>query len=414
MKYMFLSKNCARAGGSDCDCYAERGCDTITSSMSNKLSRIVNHPIFRVILSYVFIFITVALFVWLKLTVLEGLSRETPYLFILFSVFISAFYGGFGPGVAATLSSIIAIFYYFLPPYNQFELLYTEDFEIIITYIMVGFAFSWLLDQQRQIKTVLEAVVKKRTEQLQLTNEELQRSNQELQDFAYIASHDLQEPLRKILAFGDRLEAKYGAELSDEALNYLKRMQSSAKRMKQLVESLLMFARVANTDIPIKKVSLNAVVSGVISDMEIRIEEQRAEIIVENLPEIEGNPTQLSQVFQNLISNSLKFKHRQREPIVEISSEVVEVTNNNGDNLRKYCKISITDNGIGIPPEYQEKIFNIFQRLHGRSKYEGTGIGLAVVRRIVERHDGKISVSSIEGEGTSFEIMLPLTQIRKK
>gem|GEM_PF-3618128 len=382
--------------------------------MSNKFKKIINHPAFRIILSYVFIFITVALFVWLKLTVLEGLSRETPYLFILFSVFISAFYGGFGPGVAATLSSIIAIFYYFLPPYNQFELLYTEDFEIIITYIMVGFVFSWLLDQQRQIKTMLEAVVRKRTEQLQLTNEELQRSNQELQDFAYIASHDLQEPLRKILAFGDRLEAKHGTELSDEARNYLKRMQSSANRMKQLVESLLTFARVANTDIPVKKVPLNAVVSGVISDMEIRIEEQRAEILVEDLPEVEGNPTQLSQVFQNLLSNSLKFKHQERDPIVEISSEMVEITNNNGNEPRKYCKISLTDNGIGIPPEYQEKIFNIFQRLHGRSKYEGTGIGLAVVRRIIERHDGKIRVSSIEGEGTSFEIMLPLTQIRKK
>lgn len=378
--------------------------------MKNTLKKLFLHPVARWLFSYSFMLLTVALFVWLKLTVLSGLSRETPYLFILFSVFISAFYGGFGPGVAATLISMTSIYYYFLPPYYQFDLVYTEDFEVIITYIMVGFAFSWLLDQQRQYKVDLEAKVERRTQQLKAMNQELQRSNQELQDFAYIASHDLQEPLRKILAFGGRLEDKYSHELSEEAAQYLRRMKKSADRMKQLVESLLTYARVTSSEQPTQLVSLNKVIGDVVSDMELSIEDQKAELFIDALPEVEASAIQLSQVFQNLMSNSLKFHHPDRRPVIEIAGEIVELKFKANENEQKYSKIVFTDNGIGIPPEYQGKIFNIFQRLHGRAKYEGTGIGLAVVRRIVERHNGRIEVSSIEGEGSSFEILLPLRQ----
>jgi light-regulated signal transduction histidine kinase (bacteriophytochrome) len=376
--------------------------------MLQKFAELAKKPWLRIGFSYLFMFLCVALFVWLKLMVLGGVSRDTPYLFILFSVFISAFYGGFGPGVAATLLSLVAIYYYFLPPYFEFDLLYTSDFEEIITYIMVGFAFSWLLDQQREYKSDLEKIIDRRTGQLHKANEELQRSNKELEDFAYIASHDLQEPLRKILAFGDRFESRYKDQLSEDAIEYLDRMLRSAQRMRVLVEGLLTYARVASKDIPYRQVELQSLIREVLDDMEVTIEEQKAEVVVHELPAVEANPIQLTQVFQNLIGNSLKF-HKPNEPArVNIEGEIIE----DGEQ-KKYARVRVADQGIGIPDEYQDKIFNIFQRLHGRSAYEGTGIGLAVVRRIIERHNGAIRVFSKEGKGTTFEMDLPLVHRHK-
>lgn len=352
------------------------------------------------ILAYSLAILIVSLFIWLKLTVLGDLSRETPFLFILFSVFISAYYGGLGPGVLATLLSVFAMIYFFLPPFHSLNITYRYDLEVIITYIMVGVGVSWLLEQLRLQRITLEARVERRTQQLKIANEDLKRSNKELQDFAYIASHDLQEPLRKILAFGDRLKHKYGREMSDDANTYIDRMVNSADRMRMLVEGLLTYARVGTRETQFSKVNMKDVVKNVLSDMELTISDQKAEIDVGKLDTIESNELQLRQMFQNMISNALKFHKPDEAPTIMISSQTDKI----------YSKITIQDQGIGIPSQYKEKVFTIFQRLHGRSEYDGTGIGLAVVRRIVERHGGKIEVESKEGEGTKFDIYLPLTQ----
>ena len=329
-------------------------------------------------------FLCVALFVWLKLMVLGGLARHAVFVYSV-QRFYQRFLWRFWAGSSRDFALVGGNLLLFLPPYFEFDLLYTSDFEEIITYIMVGFAFSWLLDQQREYKSDLEKIIDRRTGQLHKANEELQRSNKELEDFAYIASHDLQEPLRKILAFGDRFESRYKDQLSEDAIEYLDRMLRSAQRMRVLVEGLLTYARVASKDIPYRQVELQSLIREVLDDMEVTIEEQKAEVVVHELPAVEANPIQLTQVFQNLIGNSLKF-HKPNEPArVNIEGEIIE----DGEQ-KKYARVRVADQGIGIPDEYQDKIFNIFQRLHGRSAYEGTGIGLAVVRRIIERHNGAI------------------------
>lgn len=361
------------------------------------------------ILAYSLSILIVSLFIWLKLTVLGDLSRETPFLFILFSVFISAYYGGLGPGVLATLLSVFAMIYFFLPPLYSFNISFRSDLEVIITYIMVGVGVSWLLEQLRLQRLTLEARVERRTQQLKIANEELKRSNKELQDFAYIASHDLQEPLRKILAFGDRLKHKYGAGMSEDANTYIDRMVKAADRMRLLVEGLLTYARVGTRETQFSKVSMDEVVKNVLSDIEMTIQDQQAEIEVDKLDTIESNELQLRQMFQNMISNALKFHKPDQAPKVKISSQRITMPSSS-HAAKTYSKITILDEGIGIPSQYKEKIFTIFQRLHGRSEYDGTGIGLAVVRRIVERHGGKIEVTSKEGEGTKFEIYLPIVQ----
>jgi len=373
------------------------------------LRKTVMSAVVQNILAYSLSILIVSLFIWLKLTVLGDLSRETPFLFILFSVFISAYYGGLGPGVLATLLSVFAMIYFFLPPLYSFNISFRSDLEVIITYIMVGVGVSWLLEQLRLQRLTLEARVERRTQQLKIANEELKRSNKELQDFAYIASHDLQEPLRKILAFGDRLKHKYGAGMSEDANTYIDRMVKAADRMRLLVEGLLTYARVGTRETQFSKVSMDEVVKNVLSDIEMTIQDQQAEIEVDKLDTIESNELQLRQMFQNMISNALKFHKPDQVPKVKISSQRITMPSSS-HAAKTYSKITILDEGIGIPSQYKEKIFTIFQRLHGRSEYDGTGIGLAVVRRIVERHGGKIEVTSKEGEGTKFEIYLPVVQ----
>jgi two-component system, LuxR family, sensor kinase FixL len=229
---------------------------------------------------------------------------------------------------------------------------------------------------------------------------QLQRSNQELENFAYVASHDLQEPLRKIQAFGERLRIKADAELSPESQDYVVRMQNAASRMQTLINDLLTFSRVARTEQSFTAVDLTQVVHAVLSDLEQRIRESGGQLIVEPLPTIQAAPLQMRQLFQNLISNSLKY-HRPSEPLV------IRVTANIEDD---YCELTVADNGIGFDNKFRERIFGIFQRLHGRTEYEGTGIGLAICRKIVERHHGTVTASGERGNGATFTIRLPLQQ----
>jgi two-component system sensor kinase FixL len=239
---------------------------------------------------------------------------------------------------------------------------------------------------------------------------ELERSNLELQDFAYVSSHDLQEPLRKIQAFGDRLKTKDYPNLSEQGKDYLERMLNAASRMQNLINDLLSFSRVTTKAKPFVPVDLDQVLSEVLLDLEIAIEQTQAEIIRSPLPTIEAEPTQMRQVFQNLISNALKFRKENEKPIINIYAKHIQkkahLTATPGDEV---TEIYFEDNGIGFDEKYLDRIFNIFQRLEGH-KYEGSGIGLAICRKIAIRHGGDITATSRQGVGTRFIITLALKQ----
>ncbi|MBD2059503.1 PAS domain S-box protein [Oculatella sp. FACHB-28] len=240
----------------------------------------------------------------------------------------------------------------------------------------------------------------------------LQQSNQELEDFAAIASHDLQEPLRKIQAFGDRLKSQYSQALTHEGQDYLERMQTAARRMQVLINDLLSVSRITTRAKPFVKVNLNEVIQEVLSDLEIQIQRVKAQITVEELPTIDADPLQMRQLLQNLLSNALKFHQPDVPPIVLIRSQIFNSACPDGSNplQNARCQIIVTDNGIGFAQNYTDRIFTVFQRLHSSSEYEGTGIGLAICRKIAERHGGTITASSVPGQGSTFTIVLPLQQ----
>jgi light-regulated signal transduction histidine kinase (bacteriophytochrome) len=232
---------------------------------------------------------------------------------------------------------------------------------------------------------------------------ELTRSNEELQQFAFVASHDLQEPLRKIKAFGDRLKATCSDNISQQGLDYIDRMANASQRMQSLIEDLLMLSRITTRAQPFVPVNLVQVIAEVLSDLEVRLQQTGGQVEIHDLPIINADPVQIRQLLQNLIGNALKFHHPQISPVVKIYSQMLSKPNGN-----EYCQIIIEDNGIGFDEKYLDRIFNVFQRLHGRSEYEGTGIGLAICRKIVERHQGNITAHSQPGHGAKFIVTLPL------
>lgn len=264
----------------------------------------------------------------------------------------------------------------------------------------------------------LESRVAERTSQLKLTNEglrdeikkrqnveqklrentaELERSNAELEEFAYVSSHDLQEPLRKIQAFSGLLVDEYGDKLGDGD-EYLTRIQTSANRMSTLIEDLLAFSRVSTKPSVTRSINLNETLNDVIGDLDERVRKEKGQIIVDSkLPTVQADETHMRQLFQNLLSNALKFHSIDTKPVVKVSYE----------RRKDVHRISVADNGIGIDEKYQEKIFAVFQRLHARQAFDGTGIGLAVCKKIVERYNGTIEVKSQLGTGTTFIITLP-------
>ena len=228
----------------------------------------------------------------------------------------------------------------------------------------------------------------------------IERSNKELQEFALIASHDLQEPLRKIRAFGDQIKKKHTSRLSDEGRDYFDRMINASMRMSDMIHGLLDYSRVRTGTKQTGTVDLTRVVKEVESDLEIVIKKNDARVEVENLPSIEADPIQMRQLFQNLICNALKF-HGKEKPVVKIHGEPA-------GNMSH--RILIEDNGIGFDETDLDRIFTLFQRLHGRSEFEGRGIGLAICRGIVERHHGSITARSKPGQGATFIVALPEKQ----
>ncbi len=269
-------------------------------------------------------------------------------------------------------------------------------------------AWTSVPGDDRLVYGVGRDITERRRAELELrqTLVDLNNRNRELQDFAFIASHDLQEPLRKIRAFSDRLQQRYAASLAPEARDYLDRAGQAATRMQTLIDDLLAYSRITRGK-PFAPVDLDQVLSGVIDDLEARLESSGGRIERSPLPTVEGDPTQLRQLLQNLLSNALKFRSADRAPVVTVRASETTLEGAPAWELR------VEDNGIGFEAKYAEKIFGPFQRLHGRQDYEGTGIGLAIARRIVERHRGTLRAEGRPGQGAAFILVLPERQPRE-
>jgi signal transduction histidine kinase len=230
--------------------------------------------------------------------------------------------------------------------------------------------------------------------------QELRNSNRELEEFAYVASHDLQEPLRKVQAFASCLRDSQAAVLDAEGRDYLDRLQSAGARMAALVSDLLEISSISSKKRQFVPVNLNEVVAEVVLDLETRLTETAGRVEVLDLPTVVSDPLQMRRLLQNLIANALKFHRKGQAPVVRISAELSEGT----------CRLSVADNGIGFDEKYLETVFAMFQRLHGRGEFEGTGMGLAICRRIVERHGGTITARSTLGQGATFIVTMPILE----
>lgn len=286
----------------------------------------------------------------------------------------------------------------------------------IFNFLLILFTFLFARKAANELENLtneLEIKVIRRTQKLAQANQELERSNRELQNFASVASHDLQEPLRKIQAFGDRLNTKSANQLGAEGQDYLQRILAATARMRILIDDLLDFSRVTTKAQPFEEVNLSEILQSVLSDLETRIEQTNGTVNYSTLPSIQADATQMRQVFQNIIANALKFRKKDVAPIVTISSKIHSASDQSEltKGINYPCvQIDIADNCIGFEQQYADRIFTIFQRLYARHEYEGTGIGLAVVRKIIERHNGIIFVKSAPDKGTTFHIFLPIEQ----
>lgn len=259
----------------------------------------------------------------------------------------------------------------------------------------------------------LEEKVEQRTKELVYLNQDLENRNAELAQYAFLASHDLQEPLRKILTFSRIIREKFLVN-RPEAHDQMDKVIASTERMRDLIHDLLNHSNLSGKS-QFSTIDLNVILENTMSDLELSIKEKNANIIAGKMPVLQAVPGQIRQIFQNLISNALKFSRKDLIPEILISSEFIDRKDLDAVAGPKgaFVRIQVKDNGIGFDEAYRDKIFTIFQRLHGRSEYEGTGIGLAIVKKIVEKHNGLIGSRSSEGEGATFILVLPLQQADK-
>jgi PAS domain S-box-containing protein len=267
------------------------------------------------------------------------------------------------------------------------------------------------IQDQKTFAQKLENEVLERTKELNQLNNDLENKNQELNSFAYISSHDLQEPLRKIQTFVSRIQESDAANLSEEGKNYFNRVENSAKKMQTLINDLLTYSRAGSAEKVFEKVDLVVLLQEVKNEFADRLEEKQGSLEISGMPTLYGTSFQLRQLFVNLISNALKFSRPGIPPLIKISSVKVQgssITHINAHKQDRYYHISIQDNGIGFDKEYEEKIFEVFQKLHTKAEYEGTGIGLAICKKIAQNHHGFITATSEKNIGTTFDIYLPV------
>ena len=284
---------------------------------------------------------------------------------------------------------------YMVKPFSARELLARVDANIRIARSRMEHA-----DQLEKEVVLQTQELRELTISLQQLNHSLQKSNDDLQQFAHVASHDLKEPVRKIRTFSSRIQEEYGAGMPAQARAWLSKIEQATQRMVSMIEGVLAYSILNGNEQPAEPIDLNAVFRNIESDLEIMMGERAATIDREELPSIEGAPVLIYQLFYNLINNSLKFARAGVPPVITIRCRVV-------DGL---LEISLTDNGIGFEQEHADRIFDTFARLHARDKYEGTGLGLALCKKIVERHHGSIRASGEKDKGAVFTIQLPLVQ----
>ena len=301
-----------------------------------------------------------------------------------------------------------------------------EDFEVDHTFPTIGHK-TMLLNARRLERTngepwlillAIEDITDRRRAEAALARQarELGRSNADLQEFASVAAHDLQEPLRKIQFFGEQLKIECREALGAEGQDYLERMRNAARRMQQLISDLLALARISAAEQPFVPVDLADVLQNVVSDLEVEIGKQGAHLHQGELPTIEADPLQMRQLLQNLIDNALKFHRPDAAPVVTIQGELLGVSSgspNENSRVGKSCRLTVEDNGVGIHDKYLDQIFKVFQRLHRRDEHAGTGMGLAICRKIVERHGGEISARSTPGRGSTFTVTLPIVHSKE-
>ncbi len=260
----------------------------------------------------------------------------------------------------------------------------------------------------------VEEVVAERTAALNEANNNLQRSNAELAEFAYIASHDLQEPIRKVSTFTQMLEGSLGNTINDLSKTYLSRINNSTERMLALIRGVLAYSEISKDNRVFARVDLQQVIEGIKTDFELLMEQTNGQIHYAGLPVIEANPLQMAQLFGNLISNALKFARKDKPPVIMITTSVLPKEEAAGyslyENGRSYYRIEVKDNGIGFNQVHAEQIFSIFQRLHGKKDYPGTGIGLAMCKKIVQHHRGHIFATANPASGALFTVILPVQQ----
>ena len=256
----------------------------------------------------------------------------------------------------------------------------------------------------RIVLLAIEDITARRATELHLAEQraELQRSNAALDEFASVASHDLQEPLRKILSFGERLNASAGAVIEGESRRHLERMLDAAARMRTLINDLLLYSQVSTRVHPFVPTDLAQIAREVIGDLETVIAEEGGRVEVGDLPVIEADPLLMRQLLQNLLGNALKYRKKDEPPVVRLSGSPA---------ADRQWRIMVADNGIGFNDVYAEKIFKMFERLHGKGEYKGSGIGLAICRKIAERHGGTIAATGAMGKGATFTITLPVKQV---
>jgi two-component system CheB/CheR fusion protein len=279
-----------------------------------------------------------------------------------------------------------------------------------------GEVISWLIstidihDQKMQHET-LERSVRERTQELTRINHALEISNNDLQQFASIASHDLQEPLRKINLYANLIHDRYGEQLNGGS-SYLAKILQSSVRMKSIINNIMSYSKLSADDLTYEKTDVNNVIDEILDDLEVAINEKKATFVVDRFPVLEVIPGQLRQVFQNIVGNALKFSRKDVPPKITINAERVGSLSFTApaDPEGEYCRIKVRDNGIGFNNRFAENIFKLFHRLHSKDNYEGTGIGLAIAKKIIEKHGGMITAEGRENEGSVFTMVLPVHQ----